>query len=196
MIVGYARVSTRLKQDPRMQIEMLTAMGIDPARIYVDHGITGTSRLKREALREAMAALRQGDTLAVTKLDRLARSVPDAHALAQEITAKGAKLRIGDAVHDPLDPMGKLLFNVLAMIAEFERDLISMRTRDGLALAVKEGRMRGGVPKLTPTLERELIRQYRADERTVGDLARTFGIGRATVYRALKRAGESSRGPE
>lgn len=189
VIIGYARVSTRLKQDPRMQIEMLTAMGIDPDRIYVDHGITGASRLKREALREAMAALRQGDTLAVTKLDRLARSVPDAHALVGEITAKGAKLRIGDTVHDPLDPMGKLLFNVLAMIAEFERDLISMRTRDGLAKAVADGRMRGGQPKLKPGLERELLRAYATDDRTVGELAASFGISRATVYRAIRRAG-------
>jgi len=189
VIIGYARVSTRLKQDPRMQIELLTAMGIPEDRIYTDHGYTGTNR-NRQGLREAMAALREDDTLAVTKLDRLARSVPDAHALAGEITAKGAKLRIGDSTHDPRDPMGKLLFNVLAMIAEFERDLISMRTRDGLALAVKEGRMKGGQPKLTATLERELLRQYAEGGRTVGDLARTFGIGRATVYRAVRRERE------
>jgi len=189
MIVGYARVSTRLKQDPRMQIELLTAMGIPTERIYTDHGLTGASRLKRTGLREAMAAIRQGDTLAVTKLDRLARSVPDAHALATEITGKGAKLRIGDTVHDPLDPMGKLLFNVLAMIAEFERDLISMRTRDGLAKAVADGRMRGGVPKLKPALEREMLRAYASDDRTVSEIARSFGVARATVYGAVKRAG-------
>lgn len=189
MIVGYARVSTRLKQDPQHQITALLAMGIERDRIYVDHGYTGASRAGRPALREALAAVREGDTLAVTKLDRLARSVPDAHALAQEITAKGAKLRLGDSVHDPRDPMGKLLFNVLAMIAEFERDLISMRTRDGLALAVAEGRMKGGRPKLKPGIERELIRAYRADDRTVGELAESFGIGRATVYRAIRRAG-------
>lgn len=191
MLIGYARVSTRLKQDPRMQIELLTAMGIEQDRIYVDHGYTGASRLKRPALREALAALRQGDTLAVTKLDRLARSVPDAHALAKEITAKGAKLRLGDAVHDPLDPMGKLLFNVLAMVAEFERDLISMRTRDGLALAIAEGRMKGGIPKLKPPLERELVKAWANDDRTVADIARSYGVSRATVYRAITRAGGS-----
>lgn len=172
-----------------MQIEMLTAMGIDPARIYVDHGFTGASRLHRPALREALAALREGDTLAVTKLDRLARSVPDAHALALEITAKGAKLRMGDSVHDPRDPIGKLLFNMLAMIAEFERDLISMRTRDGLAKAVADGRMKGGQPKLKSATEKELLRQYRDSDRTVGELAVTFGVSRATVYRAIRRAG-------
>jgi DNA invertase Pin-like site-specific DNA recombinase len=172
-----------------MQIEMLTAMGIPEERIYVDHGMTGASRLKRSSLREALAALRQGDTLAVTKLDRLARSVPDAHALVGEITAKGAKLRIGDSVHDPDDPMGKLLFNVLAMIAEFERDLISMRTRDGLAKAVADGKMRGGVPKLKPALEREMLRAYASDDRTVSEIARSFDVTRATVYRAIRRAG-------
>jgi len=169
---------------------MITAMGIPTDRIYTDHGITGASRLKRPALREAMAAIREGDTLAVTKLDRLARSVPDAHALVGEITAKRAKLRIGDNVHDPRDPMGKLLFNVLAMIAEFERDLISMRTRDGLAKAVAEGRMKGGVPKLKPPLEREMLRAYASDDdRTVSEIARSFDVTRATVYRAIKRAG-------
>lgn len=185
MLIGYARVSTRLRQDPGHQTAQLDAMGCD--RVYVDHGYTGANR-NRAGLREALAALREGDTLAVTKLDRLARSVPDAHALAQEITAKGAKLRIGDSVHDPRDPMGKLLFNVLAMIAEFERDLISMRTRDGLAKAVRDGRMKGGVPKLPPATERELVRQYREGERTVGELAETFNVGRATVYRAVRRS--------
>jgi DNA invertase Pin-like site-specific DNA recombinase len=188
MIIGYARVSTRLKQDPRMQIDALLAMGIPRDRIYVDHGFTGKNR-NRPDLAKALAAIREGDTLAVTKLDRLARSVMDAHELAKEITGKGAKLRIADAVHDPLDPTGKLLFNVLAMIAEFERDLISMRTRDGLVQAVKDGRMKGGRPKLAVSLEREMIRAYATDERTVADIARSYGVTRATVYRAIKRAG-------
>jgi DNA invertase Pin-like site-specific DNA recombinase len=188
MLIGYARVSTRLTQDPVHQTNALEAMGVHPARIYVDHGYTGTNT-KRPALAEAMAAVREGDTLVVTKLDRLARSVIDAHRLAGEITAKGAKLRVGESVHDPRDPMGKLLFTCLAMIAEFEADLISIRTRDGLVTARAKGRMRGKPPKLSAPLERRLVADYRSGEYTVAELCETYGIARATVYRALDRAG-------
>jgi DNA invertase Pin-like site-specific DNA recombinase len=187
MLIGYARVSTRDKQDPIHQTNALKAMGIAEDRIYVDHGYTGTNT-KRPRLGEAMAALREGDTLVVTKLDRLARSIQDAHRLAEEITEKGAKLQIGGSVHDPRDPMGKLMFNVLAMIAEFEADLISMRTRDGLQLARAEGRMKGKPPKLSPALERRLVADFRSGEYTIGQLCETYAVGRATVYRAVKRA--------
>jgi len=188
MLIGYARVSVRLKQDPTHQIRALLAKGIERNRIYVDYGYSGRTT-NRKDLEAAMAALRDGDTLVVTKLDRLARSVLDAHRLVTRITEAGAKLQIGDSVHDPKDPMGKLMFSVLATIAEFESDLISMRTRDGLEQAKLDGKMKGGVPKLTPAIEKELVRQYAADEVTVGELAADFGISRATVYRAVRRAG-------
>ena len=84
---------------------------------------------RRPGLREALAACREGDTLVVTKLDRLARSLPDARAIADELTARRVRLSLGGSVYDPTDPVGRLLFNVLAMVAEFEADLISMRTR-------------------------------------------------------------------
>ena len=88
-------------------------------RTYVDHGLTGTTRA-RPGLREALAACRSGDTLVVTKLDRLARSVPDARDIVAELIASGVCLQLGASVHDPTDPVGRLLFNVLAMVAEFE----------------------------------------------------------------------------
>jgi hypothetical protein len=97
-------------------------MGVSPARIYVDHGLTGTTRA-RPGLREAFAACRSGDMLVATKLDRLTRSLPDARDIADELTALQVKLNIGGSVHDPTDPVGRLLFNVLAMIAEFTADL-------------------------------------------------------------------------
>jgi len=78
-----------------------------------------------------MAACREGDTLVVTKLDRLARSLPDARSILEELTTRQARLSLGGSVHDPLDPVGRLLFNVLAMVAEFEADLIRMRTPEG-----------------------------------------------------------------
>jgi DNA invertase Pin-like site-specific DNA recombinase len=95
---------------------------VKPNRIYVDHGLTGTNRA-RPGLREALAACRAGDTLVVTKLDRLARSLTDARNIVEELTTAGIKLNIGGSVHDPTDRVGRLLFNVLAMIAEFESGL-------------------------------------------------------------------------
>jgi len=91
LLIGYARCSTD-QQDLTAQHDGLTALGVSPARIYVDHGLTGTTR-DRPGLREAMAACREGDTLVVTKLDRLARSLPDARAIAAELTARQVRLR-------------------------------------------------------------------------------------------------------
>jgi DNA invertase Pin-like site-specific DNA recombinase len=125
--IGYARVSTDA-QDLTAQRDALGALGIEPERIYVDHGFTGTHR-DRPGLRQALAACRAGDELVVTKLDRLARSLPDARAIADELTSRQVKLNLGGSVHDPTDPVGRLLFNVLAMVAEFEADLIRARTR-------------------------------------------------------------------
>ena len=93
-----------------------------PGRIYVDHGRTGTNR-ERPGLREALAACREGDTLVVTKLDRLARSLPDARAIADELTARQVRLSLGGSVYDPNDAVGRLLFNVLAMVAQSNRPL-------------------------------------------------------------------------
>lgn len=105
LLIGYARCSTD-QQDLTAQHDGLTALGVSPARIYVDHGLTGTTR-DRPGLREAMAACREGDTLVVTKLDRLARSLPDARAIADELTARQVRLSLGASVYDPNDPVGR-----------------------------------------------------------------------------------------
>lgn len=141
-LIGYARVSTR-GQDLTAQREALLGLGVALDRVYVDHGLAGTNR-DRTGLREALAAVREGDRLVVTKLDRLARSVPDARDIVGELTDRGVSLQIAGSVHDPSDPVGRLLFNVLAMVAEFEADLISARTREGLAVAKAKGRLKGG----------------------------------------------------
>src|SRR5664280_2736290 len=130
MLVGYCRCSTD-SQDLTVQRDALIALRVKPNRIYVDHGLTGANRA-RPGLREALAACRSGDTLVVTKLDRLARSLTDARNIVEELTAAGVKLNIGGSVHDLTDPVGRLLYNVLGMIAEFESDLIRMRTREGM----------------------------------------------------------------
>jgi DNA invertase Pin-like site-specific DNA recombinase len=185
--VGYARVSTR-DQDLTVQREALAALGVPEARVYVDHGLTGTNR-DRPGLREALAAVREGDTLVVTKLDRLARSLPDARDIIGELTSREVRLQIGASIHDPSDPVGRLLFNVLAMVAEFEADLISTRTREGLAVAKTKGRLKGKPPKLTPVQEAHLVQLIHAGEHTGAELAELFGVARSTVYRAHERAG-------
>ncbi len=133
LLIGYARVSTD-EQDLTVQPNALGGLGVAGERIYVDHGLTGTNR-DRPGLREALAACRDGDTLVVTKLDRLARSLPDARAILEDLTHRHVKLSLGGSVHDPTDPVGRLLFNVLAMVAEFEADLIRLRTREGMKVA-------------------------------------------------------------
>src|SRR5271163_953428 len=120
--IDYARCSTD-KQDLAAQKAALEKLGVRPERIYTDHGLTGTNR-DRPGLDQALAAARTGDTLVVRKLDRLARSVPDARAIADALIARGVKLALGASVYDPADPMGKMFLNILATFAEFEADLI------------------------------------------------------------------------
>jgi DNA invertase Pin-like site-specific DNA recombinase len=137
LLVGYARVSTE-QQDLTAQRNGLHALGVGDDPIYVDHGLTGTNR-DRPGLRLALAACRAGDTLVVTKLDRLAWSLPDARDILDELTKCNVKLSLGGSIHDPADPVGRLLFNVLAMVAEFESDLIRLRTREGMKVAKGQG---------------------------------------------------------
>ena len=119
-ITGYARCSTD-KQDLAAQRQALLGLGVPGNRIYLDHGLTGTSR-DRPGLAQALAAVRCGDTLVVPKLDRLARSVPDARQIGDSLAARGVRLSLGGTVYDPADPMGKMFFNILATFAEFEVD--------------------------------------------------------------------------
>jgi DNA invertase Pin-like site-specific DNA recombinase len=157
-----------------------------PDRVYVDHGLTGTNR-ERPGLREALAACREGDTLVVTKLDRLARSLPDARAIADELTVRQVRLNLGGSVYDPTDPVGRLLFNVLAMVAEFESDLIRLRTREGMKVAKAKGHLRGKQPKLNHRQEAHLVALLETGEYTTAELADLFSVARSTVYRAVER---------
>lgn len=182
--IGYARVSTA-DQDLTAQRDGLLRLGVDDVNIYVDHGMTGANRA-RPGLREALAAVRAGGTLVVTKLDRLARSLRDAREIADELTAKGVALSLGGSRYDPTDPVGRLLFNVLAMVAEFERDLISMRTREGMAVARAKGRLKGKQPKLSGPQRKLLFETYDRAEYSQTELAALFSVSRATVYRELQ----------
>jgi DNA invertase Pin-like site-specific DNA recombinase len=183
--LGYARVSTD-GQDLTAQTDALVALGVPDDRVFTDKGMTGTKR-DRPGLKSALAACRPGDILVVTKLDRLARSLRDATDIAEELTRRGVKLNLGGSIYDPTDPVGRLLFNVLGMVAEFESDLIRARTREGMATAKVRGKLKGRKPKLSPAQERHLVALHRAGDHSTAELVELFGIGRATVYRALDR---------
>ncbi|GAA4923275.1 DNA invertase Pin-like site-specific DNA recombinase [Nonomuraea thailandensis] len=155
-LIGYARCSTVL-QDLTAQREILLELGVGDDRIYLDKGLTGTNRA-RPGLDQALAAVRAGDTLVVPKLDRLARSVPDARDIGDTLIARGVRLSLGGTIYDPADPMSKMFFNMLAVFAEFEADLLKMRTREGMAVARAKGKLKGKKPKLTARQQAELVR--------------------------------------
>jgi len=149
LLVGYARCSTD-QQDLTAQRDALLGLGVEADRIYVDHGLTGTNR-ERPGRREALAARGADDTLVVTKLDRLARSLPDARATADELTTRQISLSLGGSVYDPTDAVGRLLFNVLAMVAEFESDLIrSQAACDGARHGSSRRAGRSRRPRVRP----------------------------------------------
>lgn len=184
-LIGYARCSTDT-QDLTAQRQRLHELGVADDRIYLDHGLTGTTRA-RPGLDQALAAVRAGDTLVVPKLDRLARSVPDARAIGDDLAARGIKLSLDGQLYDPTDPMGKMFFNILATFAEFEVDLLRMRTREGMAIARAKGRLKGRQPTLTAKQQKELRRMHDTGDYTITDLAELFKVSRPTVYRTLQR---------
>ena len=183
--IGYARCSTD-KQDLAAQKATLLHLGVAEDRIYTDHGLTGTNR-ERPGFAQALAAVSAGDTLVVPKLDRLARSVPDARSIADELAKRGVRLALGASVYDPHDPMGKMFFNILATFAEFEADLIRMRTKEGMAVARAKGKLKGKKPKLSDRRQTELRRMYDTGDYSISDLAELFDVSRPTVYRVLQR---------
>jgi DNA invertase Pin-like site-specific DNA recombinase len=123
----------------------------------------------------------------VPKLDRLATSVPDARQIGDSLVSRGIRLSLGGTIYDPADPMGKMFFNILATFAEFEVDLLRLRTREGMAVARAKGKLRGKQPKLTGRQQVELARMHATGEYTIAELMEVFSVGRATVYRTLER---------
>ncbi len=113
-------------------------------------------------------------------------------AIGDRLAERGVKLQIGSSVHDPNDPMGKLFFNILATFAEFEADLIKLRTREAMAIARAKGKLRGKKPKLSDRQQKELRRMYDIGEYSISDLAKLFAISRPTVYRTLSRQTDQS----
>jgi len=140
---------------------------------------------RRVAFDEALGYLRTGDTLVVTKLDRLGRSVRNLKKIADDLQARHVGLRALSQGIDTTTPGGRLFFHMLAAIAEFEHDLIVERTHDGLAAARARGRKGGPKFKMTPNKIAQARSMYAAEQHTVQQIADTFGVSRPTIYRHL-----------
>lgn len=190
MKVGYARVSTT-DQNLEGQLNKLKEAGCDK---LFEEKQSGKSAKDRPRLQECISFVREGDILVVTKLDRLARSVFDLHAIANKLQEKSVDLVILNMNLDTSTPAGKLMFTMLGAIAEFERDLINERTTEGRLSAMASGVKFGRKVKVNEKM-REAIKNRVAHLKEIGApaskdvIAREFGIGRATVYRALAEEG-------
>lgn len=144
-LIGYARVS-RAEQNPQLQIDALIRAGVDERDIYVEQ-VSGASK-KRPQFEAMLKDVRKGDVVVVWKLDRLGRTNIGLHQTYEFIRSKGANLRILDNTGlDTTTAAGRLLFGVLAIMAQFERDVGVERTREGLAAAARRGRKGGARPK-------------------------------------------------
>lgn len=178
MLIGYARVSTQ-DQDLTLQTDALAAAGCD--RICTDK-ISG-AKTERPGLSEAMKLARNGDTLVIWKLDRLGRSMKGLVELSAELSARGVELRsLTDGI-DTATPTGRLLFHILASIAEMERELIRERTMAGLLAARgKGGRGKGRKSVLTPKKMATATKLLAAGDR-LKDVAEAVGVSVATIYR-------------
>ncbi|MBE7635246.1 recombinase family protein [Sneathiella sp. P13V-1] len=179
MLIGYARTST-LEQEAGLaaQIAELEALGVE--RIYKEQ-VSATS--KRPELQSALDYLRDGDTLVVTKLDRLARSVKHLGEIVEVIESQEAHLRILNLGIDTSDPTGKLVLNLLGSVAQFEREMMLERQREGIAKAQAEGKYKGR-PAM---IDKEQIIQRHSTGESPTAIARDMGISRTAIYRALGR---------
>lgn len=185
-VLGYARVSTA-DQAPELQLDELRAAGCEP--IWTDHA-TGR-HADRPQLARLLRHMREGDTVVVWRLDRLARSLSDLLAIAARLEDAGVGLR-GLREHlDTTTPGGRLIFHVFGALAEFEAALIRERTHAGLAAARARGRHGGRKPVMTPAKLRAAKQMRDGGEHTVQEIAHALGVSRASVYRAWARQAES-----
>lgn len=181
-MIGYARVSTE-EQNLDLQLAALERAGCE--RIYQDLGISGAST-NRDGLNEALAALNGGDILVVWKLDRLGRSLPHLIDTIASLADRKVEFRSLTENIDTQSAGGRLIFHIMGALAEFERSLISERTRAGMTAARDRGQHLGR----RPSLSREQAHHAAglvASGQTVASVARLFGVTRQTVYRHLKR---------
>jgi DNA invertase Pin-like site-specific DNA recombinase len=187
--IGYGRVSTR-DQNPEAQHDALQAAGCD--EIFIDKA-SGKLASRPELDKALLSANRSGDQLVVTKLDRLGRSLEHLIELAKLLQDRGVDLVVLDQGIDTSTAVGRLFFQIIGAIAEFEHALMSERTMDGLAAARARGRTGGQKPKLGPRqvkLARQMYDETGEDgkrKHTVAQIAAEFGVSRPTIYRHLAK---------
>lgn len=184
MLIGYARVSTP-RQDPAHQLDALKAAGVDPGDVFLD--VASGSKADRPQLDQATRCLREGDTLVVTRLDRLGRSVSHLVAYADALRTRGVHLRVLEQGIDTTTSEGRLLFHAIAALAEFQADLIRANTRDGLAAARARGRTGGRRPKLSEAQAEQARRLWAGREKSLRQIGALFGVAPSTVYGYVSR---------
>jgi len=179
--VGYARVSS-VGQSLDVQIDSLISEGCDPDKIYKEKS-SGTTA-DRPELKACLDYVRDGDVLVITKLDRLARSTFHLTQIAEQLSNKGVELVVIDQNIDTSTPVGKLLFNVLASIAEFETEIRKERQMEGIAKAKEKGIKFGAKAKLTDE-QIQQMKQARSEGVLIKDLMAQYNLSKASVYRLL-----------
>lgn len=193
MLVGYARVSkSDGTQTTEPQLDALAAAGVEAERIYQD--LASGRRGDRPGLAECLRSLRAGDALVVWKLDRLGRDLRHLVNTVADLNARGVDLKVltgAGAAIDTTTPAGRLSFGIFAALAEFERELISERTRAGLASARARGRTGGRPAKMTPAKVRLAMASMGRPETVVADLCRELGVTRQTLYRHVSPTGQA-----
>lgn len=178
MLVGYGRVSSS-GQSLDIQEESLFNIGCE--KIFSEK-VSGRSTKDRDQLAEALDFVREGDTLVVTRLDRLARSVGDLHNIIEKLAAKKVGFKcLNQSGVDTDSSTGRLMLSVLGAVAQFENDIRRDRMMEGIEKAKAAGKYRGRKPTVDPVQVRELHQQGLG----ASQIAKTMGIGRASVYRAL-----------
>jgi DNA invertase Pin-like site-specific DNA recombinase len=177
MLVGYARVSTQ-DQDLTVQRQRLAHC----EKLYADTA-SGTTE-KRPQLQACLDFVREGDTLVITRLDRLARSTLHLYQIAERLTRQGVQLQVLEQGVDTRTETGRLLFGFLAVFAQFETELRAERQREGIAKAKAQGVHFGRQKKLTPS-EAATLRAERAQGETLRVLMRRYGLGKTALYRYL-----------
>lgn len=181
MIIGYARVSTS-EQSLDGQTDALRAAGCEQIRAEAASGKHGS---ERPVWDETLRNLRSGDTLVVTELSRLGRSLADLAALADDLERRGVALRILNLGVDTGTPSGRLVYSIIGAVAQMERELLIERTHRGLAAARARGRV-GGRPRKLGERQVRAARALRdSGQMTMGEIAAEYGIDRSTLYRAL-----------